>query len=156
MHLKYKFFRGGEINPFLKEQEAAYSRITEEREIVDPNNELSVNEIFPKLESWPDYVLTNSLSVFWQMERAVSMAGINKADEIAEIWSEAKDKGSVGDWLKKSEADESEKAMCYYLASLYNQYNPDNKAVDFRLYISEKVDKSSGSVVQGFSLEPYE
>ena len=156
MHIKYKFFRGGDVNPFEKELNEAYSKITEEREMADPEKELPVGEIFPKLESWPDYVLAHSLFVFWQMERAVSKGGLDKAREIEDIWHDAKDSGSIGEWLRESEADDSEKAMCYYMASLYNQNNPNNRSVDFRLYISETLDKNSGTVVQGFSLEPYE
>ena len=156
MEIRYKFFNGGDENPFRKELDEAYSKITEEREIADPNREKPIEDIFPRLESWPDYVLANSLFVFWQMERAVSLSGIDKAEEIEEIWQNAKDSRSIGEWLIESEADESEKALCYYMASLYNQYNPNNKAVDFRLYISEELDKNRGIVVQGFSLEPYE
>lgn len=156
MQIRYKFFRGGDVNPFQEDMDEAYSKITTEREQVDPKKERSIGEVFPKLEAWPDYVLANSLYVFWQMERAISIGGIDKATEIADLWSEAKDSGSVGSWLRESEADDSVKAMCYYMASLYNQYDPNNKAVDFRLYISEEMDRGSGMVVQGFSLEPYE
>ena len=156
MQIRYKFYRGGEVNPFQKEYDEAYAKITDERERVDPNRERSIGELFPRLDSWPDYVLSNSLYVFWKMEHDICVSGMDKVAEIEEIWDEAKSSGSVGEWLKMAEAEETEKAMCFYMASLYNQYNPDNKAVDFRLYISEKIDKHTGTVVQGYSLEPYE
>lgn len=156
MQIQYKFYRGGDENPFQKEYDEAYSKITDEREQADPDKEQNVDALFPRLDSWPDYVLSNSLYVFWKMEHDISMSGIDKAGEIEEIWNEAKSSGNVGEWLKLSEAEESEKAMCFYMASLYHQYDPDSKSVDFRLYISETIDKNTGTVVQGYSLEPYE
>lgn len=156
MQIRYKFYRGGDINPFQKAYDEAYAKITDERERADPNKEQDINELFPKLDSWPDYVLAHSLCVFWKMERDISISGIDKAEEIEELWDEAKSSGTIGEWLKLSEAEESEKAMCFYMASLYRQYDPNSKSVDFRLYISETIDKDTGTTVQGFSLEPYE
>ena len=156
MQIRYKFYFGGDSNPFQKERDAVYDKITAERAEVDPNNEKSLSEVFPTLESWPDYVLSNSKSVFWQMERAIQQNELTKASEIEDLWNEAKSDGSVGEWLKLSEADESEKALCFYIASLYNQFNPNDNTVDFRLYISEGPDSDMEDTETRFSLTPYE
>jgi hypothetical protein len=156
MQLKYKFYFGGDHNPFQKEVDAAYEKITEERETIDPNKERPIEEVFPLLDSWPDYLIANSKSVFWLMERAICRDESQKAGEIEEFWEEARRNGNVGEWLMKSEADESTKAMCYYMASLHRAFDPIGNAVDFRFYVSEGRQPSTSHDGEGFSLEPYE
>lgn len=156
MQLTYKFYFGGDNNPFSKETDAAYEKLTEEREVADPEKEKPLSEVFPTLDSWADYLISNSKSVFWEMERAICKNESQKASEIEEYWEEAQRNGDVGEWLKKSEADESTKAMCFYMASLHRAFDPDDSAVDFRFYISEGMKPRSSHDGEGFSLEPYE
>ena len=154
MQVRYRFFQGGDWNPYEKERSAAYGKLTEERMVADPNKVEPIWEVFPKLGSWADYVIANSKSVFWLMERDISINEVDKAEEIEDIWDEAKSTGAVGEWLMKSEAEESEKAVCYYIAALHRRFDPNDPAVDFRLYISEgnKLKDAEG----GFTLEEYE
>lgn len=137
MQLKYKYYRGGEWNPFDKEAMEAYKKLSEERRLKDPSGTRRLDAVFPTLDSWPDYVLGASKSTFWQMERAVCRSEGDKSIEIEEMWHNAVSRGMVGEWLKKADADESEKGLCYYMASLYEKFNPNDKVVDFRLYFSE-------------------
>lgn len=153
MRIKYKFFFGGDKNPYGKELDEVYDKITQERLIADPQCEKFIQEIFPTLDSWPDFVLANSRSVFWLMERAINLSEDGKEEEIEEIWEEAERSHSIGDWLLAAEADDSEKAMCYYMASLHHQFDPEGFAVDFRLYISENKDIANFSYDR---TEPFE
>ena len=156
MQLRYKFYFGGEFNPFEQEAEEAYAKLTEERENADPGKEKPVEEVFPTLDSWADYLIANSKSVFWQMERAICKDETNKAGEIELFWAESTRDGDVGEWLKKSEADEATKAMCFYMASLHRAFDPIGDAVDFRYYITEGLNPRTSNDITGFSLEAYE
>ena len=156
MQIKYRFFFGGEQNPYEKEYEETYSRITEEREHIANDAEGEISEVFPKLQSWPNFVLVHSKFVFWKMEYDICKSGINKAEEILKLWEEAKLSGTIGKWLKELEEDENGKAMCYYMASLYNLFNPLDKSIDFRLYFTESPIKNIKEQESEFSLDPLE
>lgn len=156
MQLTYKFYLGGDANPFIEEAKAAYEKLTAERERADPGKEKPLEEVFPTLDSWADYLISNSKSVFWEMERAICKNESQKASEIEEFWEEAQRNGDVGEWLKKSEADESTKAMCFYMASLHRAFDPNDSTVDFRYYISEGMKPHNSDEGETFSLEPYE
>lgn len=150
------FFYGGDWNPFAKEAETAYKKLTEERRIADPSNEMPDGKVFPKLDSWPDYVIAESKSTFWKMERAISRNSEAKATEIETLWKEAQSQNKVDKWLESVEADEAEKAMCFYMRSLHELFAPNDKSVDFRLYITESGIVQRPNVPEGFSLEAYE
>lgn len=139
MQLKYKFFTGGDWNPYIKDSDEAYHRITEERNGNGgkEGEGASVDGDMENLRSWPDYVLNHSKAVFWEMERDIWMNGADKSVEIEDVWAEANDNGAVGKWLKDSEADDAEKSMCFYMAALHERLCPNDRTVDFRLYISE-------------------
>lgn len=156
MQLKYKFYFGGDNNPFTEEVDAAYEKLTDQRDSVDPMKEKPLDQVFPELDAWPDYLIANSKSVFWQMERDICKNEREKAVEIEEFWEEAKRNGDVGEWLKASEADESTKAMCFYMAALYKTFDTTGHMVDFRYYISEGRKPMTSHDGEGFSLEPYE
>lgn len=156
MQLTYRFYLGGDSNPYEEEERKAYGKLTEEREAVDPGKEKPIAVLFPQLDSWADYLIAHSKSVFWQMERAIRKGDPSKADEIEEIWDEAKSSGSVGEWLKVAEADEAEKAMCYYLSLLHREFDPKGFSVDFRYYITEGKWTSRDGGGETFSLEAYE
>lgn len=156
MQLKYKFFRGGTKNPFEDEVRVSYDKITEEREITDPERKMSISTIFPRLDSWPDYVLALSKSTFWQMEKAICESKEGKDEEVERLWEEAEQERLVGEWLKEVEADESEKALCYFMASQYRQFNPDDNIVDFRLYFSEGGKPIASNNIVGDSTVTYE
>lgn len=156
MQLTYKFYFGGDSNPFEREVEEAYGKLTAEREAKDPDRERPVEELFPLLDSWADYLIANSKSVFWLMEKAISRNATEKSGEIEEFWEGAKRRGSIGEWLRESEADESTKAMCFYMASLHRVFDPIGNGVDFRYYISEGVKPGVSHNGEGFSLEAYE
>ena len=156
MQLRYKFFSGERANPFEAGAEEAYARLTEEREAADNGANRPLTEMLVKLASWPDFLMANSKSVFWQMERAVFLDEKDKSEEIDEFWQEGQRHGEVGEWLKAAEADESVKAMCYYLASLHYLFNGNDFSVDFRYYITEGKKNPLGSEDEHFSLEAYE
>lgn len=156
MQLKYRFFYGGSHNPFEKESETAYRKLSEERKVADGKNQEPVEKLFPRLESWPEYVIAESKSTFWQMERAIGMNPEEKATEIETIWKEALGRRKVDKWILTAKGDETEKAMCYYIKALHGMFAPNDRTVDFRLYFSEgregrRIDEDSG-----FSLTPYE
>ena len=155
MQLKYRFYFGGNHNPFAKETDVAYARLTDERLAVDPEGNKAPREVFPTLDSWADYLVANSKSVFWQMERAVCK-GADKESEIEEFWEEAKRDGRVGEWLKRAEADESEKALCLYMATLHRGFCPEDNTVDFRYYLAPASRVENPNYIEGFSLEAYD
>ena len=156
MQFKYRFFYGGNWNPFAKEAEDSYRRLSEERKLADPNNEQPTEKLFPKLDSWPQYVISESCSTFWLMERAIGICSDMRDREIEDIWKDASSSGKVDKWLKSVEADEIEKAMCYYIKTLHEAYAPNDKTVDFKLYFSEGSKAKRMNVEEGFSLTPYE
>lgn len=156
MQLRYRFYMGGDYNPYQKEMVSSYNKLTEERQAVDANREMPLDEIFPQLDSWADYVMANSKYTFWLMERAICKNSEGKAEEIEDIWNEAKASGQIGEWLEKSEEDESVKALCFYIAALHNKFNPDDQTVDFRLYISEGSRQTSFTEGSEYMLEAYE
>ncbi len=147
MELKYRYFFGGEWNPFGKEVEGAYSKLTKERDIKDPKHEKPIQEIFPELDSWSDYVVAESKSTFWNMERNICKYENDCSQFIEDLWNKSLREHKVGEWLTQSEADDSEKAMCFYMASLNRRFNPRDNTVDFRLYFTQ-----SGAVM---SLKEY-
>ena len=155
MQLKYKYFAGGDWNPFEKEAQEALERLTEERLIKDPEAQIPNKEILPTLHSWPDYVLASSKSVFWQGERDICHNEAQKTTEIEDLWREANETRSLGNFIKEVDADEVEKAIGYYLALLFHRFNPTNYVVDFRLYFTESNAsyKDNGCLS---SLEPFE
>jgi hypothetical protein len=156
MQLKYKYFYGGDWNPFKSEAESTYKKLSEERKIVDPANEQPTEKVFPTLDSWPEYVLAESKSTFWMMERAIGKNPQSKVQEISDVWSEALSEKKVDKWLLTVEGDETEKAMCYYMKVLHMMFSPEDKTVDFRLYFSEGGESKRLNMEEGFSLTPYE
>ena len=156
MQLRYRFFRGGDRNPFQKEVDGVYDKITEERRNADPDGRKPLREVLPELDSWADYVVALSKSTFWQMERNVRRSRGETADKIEEFYRTAASERRLGDWLREAEADECEKALCYYIASQYYQFNPDDWVVDFRLYFTEGGRAMKGGDSNENSvLEPY-
>jgi hypothetical protein len=153
MKIKYRYYFGGDSNPYESMELEVYSRLTEEREIADPTNEKPLSDVFPTLDSWADYVLAKSKATFWEMEKEISKRGEKGAEAVYELWKDASSSGRVGDWLKESEHDESEKAMCYYMGALYEQFCPGDITVDFRLYLTEDGVSERGEII---SLEPGE
>ena len=156
MQLKYKFFYGGNRNPFLKEKEEAYRKLSEERKLADSGNAEPTEKIFPTLPSWPLYVIAESKSTFWQMERAIGLNADAKATEIEAVWHEAVGQKKVDKWILSAEGDETEKAMCYYIKVLHGMFSPTDRTVDFRLYFSEGWKAKRIDTNDGFTLTPYE
>lgn len=156
MQLKYKYFYGGNYNPYKKEVEESYRKLSEERKIADSNNLEPTEKVLPTLPSWPQYIISESKSTFWKMERAIGLNAEGKVNEIETIWREAKEKRNVDKWILDSEGDETEKAMCYYMKVLHGMFVPNDKTVDFRLYFSEGGIARRIDLDDGFTLEPYE
>lgn len=156
MQLKYKYFYGGDWNPYKKDAEAAYRRLSEERKIADPGNEQPTEKIFPTLDSWPDYVIAESKNTFWLMERAIGKNPQPKVQGIEDVWHEALTERKVDKWLLTVEGDETEKAMCYYMQVLHGMFSPNDRTVDFRLYFSEGGEGKRLNIEEGFTLTPYE
>ena len=156
MQLKYKFFYGGNRNPFSKEKEEAYRKLSEERKLADSGNTGPTEKIFPTLPSWPLYVIAESKSTFWQMERAIGLNADAKATEIEAVWHEAVGQKKVDKWILSAEGDETEKAMCYYIKVLHGMFSPNDRTVDFRLYFSEGRKAKRIDTNDGFTLTPYE
>ena len=140
MELRYRYFFGGDWNPFEKEVSSAYSKLTEERDIKDPKHEMAIEEVFPELDSWSDYVVAESKSTFWRMERCICKYEDDTVSFIEELWRNALREHKVGEWLSQSEADDAEKAMCYYMANIHKRFNPSDNTVDFRLYFPQSGD----------------
>ena len=156
MQLKYKFYYGGNQNPFKQEAEDAYRKLSEERKIADGDNVEPTEKVFPTLASWPQYVIAESKSTFWQMERAIGMNAEAKAGEVETIWREAVGQRKVDRWILSAEGDETEKAMCYYIKVLHGMFAPNDRTVDFRLYFSEGGKAKRLDIDEGFTLSPYE
>lgn len=156
MQLKYKFFYGGNYNPFEKEAEDSYRKLSEERKIADHDNIDPTEKVFSTLSSWPQYVIAESKSTFWLMERAIGINADAKAHEIEAIWTDAIGQGKVDKWILSAEGDETEKAMCYYIKVLHGMFAPNDRTVDFRLYFSEGGDAKRIDLDDGFTLKPYE
>lgn len=156
MQLKYKFFYGGNRNPFSKEKEEAYRKLSEERKLADSGNTEPTEKIFPTLPSWPLYVIAESKATFWQLERAIGLNADAKAAEIEIVWKEAVGKKKVEKWILSAEGDETEKAMCYYIKVLHGMFVPNDRTVDFRLYFSEGGKAKRIDTNDGFTLTPYE
>lgn len=157
MQLRYKFFRGGDINPYEKELDEAYGKLTEERQNADPERAEPLREVFPRLDSWADYVVALSKSTFWQMERKVRRSKGEMSEAIEDFYRTAERERRLGEWLKEAEADECEKALCFYIASQYYQFNPNDWVVDFRLYFTEGGRAmKGGDSNENAILEPYE
>ena len=156
MTLKYRYFFGGGYNPFRKERDAVYARLTEEARLEDSEGARPIELLLPTLDSWPDYVIAESKNTFWEMERDVYKGGEDSAERVETLWKEALANGMIGDWLKKAEADEAEKAIALYMAILHRQFNPDDTTVDFRLYFSESDAGKSLEETEAFNINPYE
>ena len=140
MQLKFKYFFGGDWNPYEDEEKEAFMRLAYERKVKDPDKEMKDEKLLPNLDSWPDYVLAASKSAFWSFERAICEDDVQKAIDVESLWLDAKSARAVGDFLKEADAEEVEKAMCYYMATLFHRSNPTNYVVDFRLYLTEKAE----------------
>ena len=156
MTLKYRYFFGGDYNPFRKERDSAYAKLTDEARLSDPEGERPTETLFPMLDSWPDYLIAESKNTFWEMERDIYKSGADSSDRIETFWNEAISNGSIGEWLKKAEADEAEKAIALYMATMHRQFNKEDNTVDFRLYFTES---SAGKSLEGseeFNINPYE
>ena len=153
MEMQFRFFYGGDWNPYESGLTEAMRHLTEERLAVDPNRETPMWEIFPKLRSYPDYVLALSKSTFWRYERDLALDPIGNMVQIEDMWNEAVSKGEIGTFIKDVEAPEVEKALCYWMACDYFRSAGDAGPVDFRLYFSQGQDIGGASTI---SLEPYE
>lgn len=137
MQLKYKYFAGGRWNPYAKEEKETYKKITEERRIADPMNEMPIDKVFPTLDSWAEYVIATSLSTFWKLEKEIGTCDEGKEEEIESIWKAALTNRQVPQWLLEVSGEEIEKAMCFYIMHLYKAFNPTDISVEFKLYFSE-------------------
>jgi hypothetical protein len=156
MQLKYRYFYGGDWNPFAKEADAAYVKLSEERKLADPGNNLPVEKVFPSLDSWPEYVIAESKSTFWKLERSIGKHSDGKTQDIEDVWKEALALRKVEKWILDAEGDESEKALCYYIKVLHGMFAPGDRTVDFRLYFSEGGEAMRLDSGEGFSLTPYD
>ena len=156
MQLKYKYFYGGDRNPFQKEVADSYRKLSEERKIANPENDQPLEKLFPSLDSWPLYVIAESKSTFWKMERAIGKYADSKAHEVENVWKDAIGQGKVDKWIISAEGDETEKAMCYYIKVQHGLFSPNDKTVDFRLYFSEGGEAKRLDTNDGFTLDPYE
>ena len=156
MTLKYRYFFGGEKNPFREERDKAYSRLTEEARLSDPAGERPLETLFPMLDTWPDYLISESKNTFWEMERDIYKGGEDSAEHIEKFWNEAVSSGSLGEWLKMVEADEAEKAIALYMATVHRQFNRNDNTVDFRLYFTESHAGKSLEGIEEFNINPYE
>lgn len=156
MQMKYRYYYGGDWNPYAKDAEKAYLRLTEERKLADPKNERPLEALFPQLPSWAEYVVAESKSTFWQMERAVGLHAEEKSCVIEGVWAEANAGKNVDAWILDSAGDESEKALCYYMKVQYGMFSPGDGTVDFRLYFSEGGQGERIDTDGGFTLEAYE
>jgi hypothetical protein len=153
MEMQFRFFYGGDWNPYDSGLADAISRLTEERILQDPNREAPMWEILPKLRSFPDYVIALSKSTFWKYERDLATDAVGNMVQIEDMWNSAVANGEVGDFIKKVEAPEVEKAMCYWMACDYYRSAGDAGPVDFRLYFTEGQELGGADSI---SLEPYE
>lgn len=138
MQLQFRFFGGGDFNPYEIDEQEAYKRLNEERKVRDPDKQEPTWEIFPTLDSYADYVIAHSKSVFWKYEKDLALDADGNALLIEDMWNDALRRREVGEFLLKVDGDESVKATCYYMAVDYNRVNPLDKSVDFRLYFTEK------------------
>ena len=156
MTLRYRYFFGGEYNPFCKERDAAYAKLTDEARLADPSGERRLDILFPQLDSWPDYLIAESKNTFWEMERAINHGGEDAAERIETFWNKAVSDGMIGGWLKDVEEDDSEKAMALYMYAMHRQFDPNDFTVDFRLYFSESNASTSLEEIDDFNINPYE
>lgn len=156
MQLEYRFFYGGSRNPFEKEAVDAYRKLSEERKVADRRNLEPIEKVFPTLDSWPRYVIAESKSTFWKMERELGMNAEAKAQEIETIWKEALDHRKVDKWILEVDGNDTAKAMCYYIKVLHGMFAPNDRTVDFRLYFSESIRGRRVDENSAFSLTPYE
>ena len=83
MQLKYKYFSGGRWNPYAKDEKETYKKITEERRIADPMNEMPIDKVYPTLDSWAEYVIATSLSTFWKLEKEIIFHWLGGPDPIS-------------------------------------------------------------------------
>lgn len=156
MQLKYRYFFGGDHNPFEKEVAETYRKLSEERKLADYDNKEPIGKVLPTLDSWPKYVIAESKSTFWQMERAISKNSEAQASGVEVIWKEALGQRKVDKWILLAEGDETEKAMCYYMKVLHEMFIPNDISVDFRLYFSESSIAKRIDTNDGVTLMPYE
>ena len=153
MEMQFRFFYGGDWNPYETGVAESLRHITEERLAVDPNRERPLWEVLPTLRSFPDYVLSLSKSTFWRYERDLALDPVGNMVEIEDMWNDAVAKREVGDFILRVEAPEVEKAMCYWMACDYYRSAGDAGPVDFRLYFSQGQDSGGADAI---SLKPYE
>lgn len=157
MELKYRFYNGGEKNPYLEGEGAAYKVLTAEIGSAGGVGEKGFGAIAPKMDGWARYVIAKSKRVFWDMERDLRYGGGDTEAAVEEFWNDRGKSYRLGEWLKQVEVEDAERAMGLYMAWLYRRMNPMDVGVDFRLYFTEG---ESGRVIDGggsgFSLEPFE
>ena len=153
MQMRYRYYNGGEYNEYAKEANKAYAKLVEERLLTDPERRRSAIVAMPQCDGWAEYVQAISKAVFWQYERDVSIGGLALAERIERMWNEAIEKHLIGKFLMESDAEDVEKALCYYMASDFYRCHPNDEVVDFRLYFYSGMGKGED---ERFSLEPYE
>ena len=156
MTLKYRYFMGGEYNPFREDRDRTYSRLTDEARLTDPDGERELEVLFPKLDSWPDFLIAESKNTFWEMEHDIFNSGEDISERVEMLWRDSVTNGRIGEWLKKAEADESDKAMALYMATQHQQFDQNDFTVDFRLYFTESKEGKSLEEKEEFYLNPYE
>lgn len=154
MELRYKFFRGGDWNPYEKETKECFKKLVDEQEVKGLEGDLS--KIWPGLDNWPDYLIAHSKSVFWQLEQNICHYSPGKAEDIYNVWKRAEEAGDLNEWYKTVEADETSKAMCYYMEKVYSLFDPKDITVDFRLYFTLGMEAKAFNGDDEFSLTPYE
>lgn len=153
MQMRYRYYSGGDYDEYAVEAKRAYENLVKERLLLDPERRRSAIEVMPSLDGWAEYVQAISKSIFWQYERNVSIGGLALAERIERMWTEAEERHLLGEFLEESDAEDVEKALCYYMASDFYRCHPDDRIVDFRLYFYSGALKDGGGI---FSLEPYE
>lgn len=138
MQLQFRFFGGGDFNPYENDEKEAFKRLDKERLVKDPEKQLPLWEVFPTLDSYPDFVIARSKSVFWKYEKDLALDPDGNSILIEDMWKDAMRRREVGEFLLKIDGDESTKAICYYMAVDFHRTNPLDQSVDFRLYFTEK------------------
>lgn len=154
MDLNFRYYTGGEYNPYANElrkaQKALVAEAVVEMRREGRKSERSLDELMPTLYAWPDYVVARSKDVFWRGERDLSIDREASERAVEALWKEAGERNEIGRFLKETEAPEGAKAQCYYMAMDYMRKSPHDKSVDFRLYLSEAVEKVARYTLEAF------
>lgn len=148
MQLRYRFFGGGDFNPYESGELEAFNRLTKDRLSIDPQRLQPLEQSLEECDAWPDYVIAHSKAVFWKYERDISLEPTANGLEIEDFWKGAERNNKAFEFIWDMDAEEIEKAICYYMARDYARCNPGDKSVDFRLYFTEHGDIGAAHPVE--------